>query len=141
MARGRQKGQTKRVCKIKDKIIAPYEVWIDEDQFTLLDTTNNKTVGYFNTLDSAIKRVSRLSLANSKKDYTLAGFIESFNNRTDKGWVSEIQPINIKFSNPKDPENSNIELESVGGHFYTIYTESNDLSPLEMVERLKKILN
>lgn len=80
MARGRQKGQTKRVCKIKDKVIAPYEVWIDEDQFTLLDTTNNKTVGYFNTLDSAIKRVSRLSLANSKKDYTLAGFIESFNN-------------------------------------------------------------
>ena len=33
MARGRQKGQTKRVCKIKDKAIAPYEVWIDEDQF------------------------------------------------------------------------------------------------------------
>ena len=38
MARGRQKGQTKRVCKIKDAAIAPYEVWIDEDQFTLLNT-------------------------------------------------------------------------------------------------------
>ena len=44
-------------------------------------------------------------------------------------------------NNPEDPENSNIEIESAGGYFYTIYTESNDLSPLEMVERLKIILN
>ena len=80
MARGRQKGQTKRVCKIKDKVIAPYEVWIDEDQFTLLNTDNNKTIGYFGTLEQAINKVSRLSLANSKEDYTLTGFIESFNN-------------------------------------------------------------
>ena len=80
MARGRQKGQTKRVCKIKDTAIAPYEVWVDEDQFTLLDTTNNKTIGYFGTLEQAINKVSRLSLANSKEDYTLAGFIESYNN-------------------------------------------------------------
>ena len=80
MARGRQKGQTKRVCKIKDVAIAPYEVWIDEDQFTLLNTDNNKTIGYFSTLEQAINKVSRLSLANSKEDYTLAGFIESYNN-------------------------------------------------------------
>ena len=80
MAKGRQKGQTKRVCKIKDKVIAPYEVWIDEDQFTLLNTDNNKTIGYFGTLEQAINKVSRLSLANSKEDYTLAGFIESYNN-------------------------------------------------------------
>ena len=80
MARGRQKGQTKRVCKIKDTAIAPYEVWIDEDQFTLLNTDNNKIIGYFGTLEQAINKVSRLSLANSKEDYTLTGFIESFNN-------------------------------------------------------------
>ena len=80
MARGRQKGQTKRVCKIKDKAIAPYEVWVDEDQFTLLDTTNNKTIGYYSSLEKAITKVSRLSLANSKEDYTLTGFIESYKN-------------------------------------------------------------
>ena len=66
MARGRQKGQTKRVCKIKDTAIAPYEVWIDEDQFTLLNTDNNKTIGYFGTLEQEIVKVSRLSLANSR---------------------------------------------------------------------------
>ena len=80
MARGRQKGQTKRVCKIKDKVIAPYEIWMDEDQFTLLNTDNNKTLGYFGTLEQAISKVSRLSLANAKEDYTLTGFIESYNN-------------------------------------------------------------
>ena len=30
MARGRQKGQTKRVCKIKDAAIAPYEIYVEE---------------------------------------------------------------------------------------------------------------
>ena len=80
MARGRQKGQTKRVCKIKDKAISPYEVWVDEDQFTLLNTDNDKIIGYYGSLDKAITKVSRLSLANSKEDYTLAGFIESYNN-------------------------------------------------------------
>ena len=80
MARGRQKGQTKRVCKIKDEAIAPYEIWMDEDQFTLLNTENNKTLGYFGTLPQAISKISRLSLANAKEDYTLAGFIESYNN-------------------------------------------------------------
>ena len=80
MARGRQKGQTKRVCKIKDTAIAPYEVWIDEDQFTLLNTDNDKIIGYYGSLEKAINKVSRLSLANSKEDYTLTGFIESFNN-------------------------------------------------------------
>ena len=80
MARGRQKGQTKRVCKIKDKAISPYEVWVDEDQFTLLNTDNDKIIGYYGSLEKAIVKVSRLSLANSKEDYTLAGFIESFNN-------------------------------------------------------------
>jgi len=80
MARGRQKGQTKRVCKIKDEAIAPYEIWMDEDQFTLLNTTNDKTLGYYSSLDKVILKVSRLSLANAKEDYTLAGFIESYNN-------------------------------------------------------------
>ena len=80
MARGRQKGQTKRVCKIKDKAISPYEVWVDEDQFTLLNTDNDKIIGYYGSLEKAITKVSRLSLGNSKEDYTLTGFIESFNN-------------------------------------------------------------
>ena len=78
--RGRQKDQTKRMSKIKDSIIAPYEIWIEEDQFVLVDTEKNKPLGYYSELVGAIKKISRLGLANQKADYTLAGFIESYNN-------------------------------------------------------------
>ena len=82
--RGRQKGQTKRMSIIKDPIIAPYEIQVEEDQFVLIDTEKDKPLGYYSDLEHAIKRVSRMSLANAKEDYTLAGFIESFNNIKNK---------------------------------------------------------
>ena len=40
--RGRQKGQTKRMSMIKDPIIAPYQIQVEEDQYVLIDTEKNK---------------------------------------------------------------------------------------------------
>ena len=57
------------------------------------------------------------------------------------GEIINLVGESVEISNLNGFRLSNIELESVGGHFYTIYTESNDLSPLEMVEKLKIILN
>ena len=82
--RGRQKGQTKRMSMIKDPIIAPYEIQVEEDQFVLVDTEKDKPLGYYSNLEGAIKRVSRMSLDNAKEEYTLKGFIESFNNIKNK---------------------------------------------------------
>ena len=82
--RGRQKGQTKRMSIIKDPVIAPYEIQVEEDQFVLIDTDKDKPLGYYSDLEHAILRVSRMSLANAKDEYTLAGFIESFNNIKNK---------------------------------------------------------
>ena len=82
--RGRQKCQTKRMSKIKDPVIAPYEIWVEEDQFVLVDTEKEKPLGYFSDLSSAVHKVSRVSLANKKDDYTLTGFIESYNNIKNK---------------------------------------------------------
>ena len=82
--RGRQKGQTKRMSKIKDSIIAPYEIWIEEDQFVLVDTEKNKPLGYYSELVGAIKKISRLGLANQKADFTLKEFVESFNTIQNK---------------------------------------------------------
>ena len=84
MAKGRQKGQTKIMSKIKDKVIAPYELWIEEDQIVLIDTTKNKPLGYYGSLEYAIKKVSNLSLVSQKEDYTLTGFIESYRNIVNK---------------------------------------------------------
>jgi hypothetical protein len=82
--RGRQKGQTKRMSLIKDPIIAPYQIQVEEDQFVLVDTEKDKPLGYYSDLEHAIQKVSRMSLANAKEEYTLAGFIESYNNIKNK---------------------------------------------------------
>ena len=82
--RGRQKGQTKRMSIIKDPVIAPYEIQVEEDQYVLIDTDKDKPLGYYSDLVNAINKVTRLNLANEKEDYTLAGFIESFNNIKNK---------------------------------------------------------
>ena len=82
--RGRQKGQTKRMSVIKDPVIAPYEIQVEEDQYVLIDTEKDKPMGYYNNLEAVILKVSRISLANQKEEYTLVGFIESFNNIKNK---------------------------------------------------------
>mgnify|MGYP003119383422 CR=1 FL=1 len=80
MSRGRQKGQTKIMSKIKDPILEHYELWIEEDQIVLMDTNRNKALSYHGNLEHAIKRISYLSLVSQEEDYTLAGFIESYRN-------------------------------------------------------------
>ena len=64
--------------------MAPYEIQVEEDQFVLIDTDKDKPLGYYTQLDRAILKVSRMSLANAKEEYTLSGFIESFNNIKNK---------------------------------------------------------
>ena len=46
----------------------------------LIDTKKDKPLGYYSDLSNAIQKISRLGLANQKEEFTLAGFIESFNN-------------------------------------------------------------
>ena len=80
MNRGRQKGQTKIMSKIKDDVIAPYELWVEEDQVVVVDVSKNKTLSYHGSIEGAIKKITKLSLVSKETDYTLAGFIESYNN-------------------------------------------------------------
>jgi hypothetical protein len=80
MARGRQKGQTKIISKIKDSVLKPYELWLEEDQIVLVDTNKEKTLSYHGSLEHAIKKVSYLSIVSQEEDYTLTGFIESYKN-------------------------------------------------------------
>ena len=84
MAKGRQKGQTKIMSKIKDEVISPYELWLEEDQIVLMDINKDKAIGYYGSLEAAIRRISKLSLVSQQKDYTLTGFIESYNNIVNK---------------------------------------------------------
>ena len=80
MGRGRQKGQTKIVSKIKDPVLGHYELWLEEDQIVLMDTNRDKALSYHGNLEHAIKRISYLSVFSKEEDYTLTGFIESYRN-------------------------------------------------------------
>ena len=80
MGRGRQKGQTKIMSKIKDSVLEPYELWLEEDQIVLMDINRNKALSYHGNLEHAIKKISYLSVVSEETDYTLTGFIESYRN-------------------------------------------------------------
>ena len=64
MGRGRQKGQTKILSKIKDSVISPYELWLEEDQIVLMNTNKDKPISYHGSIDGAIRRISKLSLVS-----------------------------------------------------------------------------
>ena len=80
MSRGRQKGQTKIMSKIKDSVLGPYELWLEEDQIVLMDVSKNKSISYHGNLETAVKKVAYLSVVSQEEDYTLTGFIESYKN-------------------------------------------------------------
>tara|TARA_B100000530_G_C15796787_1_gene423895 strand:+ start:460 stop:735 length:276 start_codon:yes stop_codon:yes gene_type:complete len=80
MPRGRQKGQTKIVSKLKDSILKPYELHLEEDQIVLVDAVKEKSLSYHGDLENAIKKIAYLSIVSKEEDYTLTGFIESYKN-------------------------------------------------------------
>ena len=80
MRKGRQKGQTKIISKIKDSVLGVYELWLEEDQIVLVDTVKEKSISYHGTLEHAVKKISYLSVVSQEEDYTLTGFIESYKN-------------------------------------------------------------
>ena len=80
MARGRQKGQTKIMSKIKDDVLRPYELWLEEDQIVLVDAEKEKSLSYHGNLEHAVKKIAYLSTVTKEQDYTLTGFIESYKN-------------------------------------------------------------
>ena len=80
MARGRQKGQTKIISKLKDSILNPYELHLEEDQIVLVDASKDKSLSYHGNLEHAVKKISYLSVVSKEEDYTLTGFIESYRN-------------------------------------------------------------
>jgi len=72
MARGKQKGHQKTMMTIKDKVLSPYYITLDESQYTLMTEGSTLPVGYFSNLSNALKRVSRLLTVNESNQDTLS---------------------------------------------------------------------
>jgi len=71
MARGKQKGHQKTMTTIKDKVLAPYYITLDESQYTLMTEGSTLPIGYFSNLGNALKRVSRLLTVNESDQDTI----------------------------------------------------------------------
>lgn len=71
MARGKQKGHQKTMMTIKDKVMSPYYITLDESQYTLMTEGSTLPVGYFSSLGNALRRVSRLLTVNESNQGTL----------------------------------------------------------------------
>ena len=71
MGRGRQKGQTKIYSKIKDSVLGSYELWLEEDQIVLVDSSKEKALSYHGDLEHAIKKISYLSIISKEQEENL----------------------------------------------------------------------
>jgi len=78
MKKGRQKGQTKAKSVINDPSIAPYKILIEEDQYVLLDDKDIPR-GYYTSLDKVVYKISKLFMANKRKEYNLSEYMTSYN--------------------------------------------------------------
>jgi len=72
MARGKQKGHQKTMTTIKDEVLAPYYITLDESQYTLMTEGSTLPIGYFSNLGNALKRLSRLLTVNESNQDTLS---------------------------------------------------------------------
>ena len=80
--RGRPRGGTSKSCLIKDKLIEPYEIHVDNAnrQFILVDTTNKNNVGYYTKLTYALKAIMETKYVPTGGDnnvYTLREYIKA----------------------------------------------------------------
>lgn len=85
--RGRQKGQVKNFTTIKDPLLAPYEIQIDESSFNLMKPNARgslDTIGYFASLEGAVRKVVRDEKMPKGKILTLREYITEYKNETQK---------------------------------------------------------
>ena len=78
MRKGRQKGQTKAKSVISDPSISPYKILIEEDQYVLLDDKDIPR-GYYTSLDTVVYRISKIFMANKRKEFNLSEFVVDYN--------------------------------------------------------------
>ena len=60
MARGKQKGHQKTMITIKDEVLSPYHITLDESQYTLMSEGSTLPIGYFSSLRGAMSKLARL---------------------------------------------------------------------------------
>ena len=90
MARkGRPSGSTSRYCLIKDQIIFPYEIHVDESTSTFLKviSESQKTVGYYASFPHLLRSILRekhVPQGENGKTYTLKEYLSAMEKMTEE---------------------------------------------------------
>lgn len=81
----RKKSREESQTKIQDEVIAPYVVYYDGLQYTLVLEKNDKqeNVGYFTQLSGALNSAAK-SLVNEQKTVTISDFLLKYEEITTK---------------------------------------------------------
>ena len=108
-SKGRPAGSTTRTCLIKDKLILPYEIHIDETTSTYLKVVaeTQSTSGYYQSLPHLIRSIAR----------------EKHNSFSEDKLIEEISKLNFKY-----PHIVLAQAILETGHFESkIFVENNNL--------------
>lgn len=89
MARGKQKGHQKTMTTIKDEVLEPYYITLDESQYTLMTEGSTLPIGYFSSLRGALGRMARLLTVNEldQKAVSMTEYLSTYDtilNRVNK---------------------------------------------------------
>lgn len=74
------------MIKIKDKLFEPYEIWQEENQFSVgipkVDKKDNEFLyqpSYFTKFESVILHLTKLKMLETESVYTLREYIDLYN--------------------------------------------------------------
>ncbi len=82
MSRGKKVGHVKPQATIKDDMITPYYISMDENQLTVQVEGSTLPLGYYSTLEAAIKRIAKYKLLDNLNQSTvdLTDFLKAYDN-------------------------------------------------------------
>ena len=82
MSRGKKVGHVKPQVTIKDDMMTPYYVSMDENQFTVQMENSTLPLGYYSTLEGAVKRIAKYKLLDNLNQSTvdLTDFLKAYDN-------------------------------------------------------------
>lgn len=74
-----KKSKQQSYTVINSPELAPYQIYVEENQFTVVQPCGNyeKTYGYFSRLSNALQKITQLKVIE-QADYSLEGYINRY---------------------------------------------------------------
>ena len=91
--------------------------------------------------DSGFTIFQTIHIIHGDNSNNQVNFLSNNNKVTEKPWYQDITLIDLSYTNPDNPNKSNIVLKSSGGHEFIIYTESDSMLPIDSFKILNSIFN